>query len=199
MSEQNPWRTLASREVYSNAWIRVREDQVLGPDGQPGIYGVVETAVATGVVAVSDADEVVLVGQFRYPLELYSWEIVEGGAEEGETPLQAARRELQEEAGLLASSWRQLGGPVHLSNCFSNEVGVLFMAQGLTEVEASPDSTEALTLKRVSFSEAVRQVDAGEITDAMSIMGILRAARARAVEGAGTERREGSSSSIGGA
>jgi len=102
---QNPWQTKSSRLVYENAWIRVREDQVTCPDGQPGIYGVVETRIATGVIALTPQHEIYLVGQFRYPTGEYSWEIIEGGTEDGEEPLAAAKRELQEEAGLVARTW----------------------------------------------------------------------------------------------
>ena len=169
------WRTLSTRLVYENPWIRVREDQVLRPDGQPGIYGVVEARVATGVVALTPALDVYLVGQWRYPFEAYSWEIVEGGAEDGETPEQAVRRELQEEAGLVADVWRPLGGEVWLSNCFSSEVARLFVAQGLTEVPATPDGTEELAIQRVPLRDAVRRVAAGEIKDAMSVIALTRA------------------------
>ncbi len=179
MAHDNPWRTVSSRWVYENGWMRVREDQVIRPDGSPGLYGVVvPTHVATGVVALDEADRVTLVGQWRYPLERYSWEIVEGGADPGEEPLAAAQRELREEAGLLAAQWSPLGGELHLSNCFTSEVGFLYLARRLTQVEAEPDPTERLTLRRVPLAEAVAMVERGAITDAMSVMGLLLAARA---------------------
>lgn len=178
----NPWRTLASRVVYENAWIRVREDDVLRPDGNPGIYGVVETRLATGVVALTDADEVYLVGQYRYPLDCYSWEIIEGGSDEGESALDAAIRELREEAGLEAAHWEALGPEIHLTNCHSNERGYLFLATGLKDVGASPDGTEELALKTVPLDEALAMVDTGEITDAMTIMALLRLDRARRLD-----------------
>ncbi len=176
--QRSPWRTLSSRVVYENAWIRVREDQVIRPDGRAGIYGVVDPLrVATGVVALDDQGRVTLVGQFRYPLGRYSWEIVEGGADPGETPLAAAQRELREEAGLVAGEWAPLGGELHLSNCFSSEVGYLFVARRLRQVPPDPDGTEELAVQQVPFAEALRRVERGEITDAMSVMGLLRAAR----------------------
>ncbi len=175
--ETNPWRTESTRLVYENPWIRVREDQVITPAGTAGIYGVVEARVATGVVAIDDAGAVQLVGQFRYPTNEYSWEIVEGGAEEGEDPEIAVRRELREEAGLEAMTWEQLGGPIHLSNCFSAEVAYLYVAQGLREVERAPDETEQLQLRRVPFREALAMVDRGDIKDALTIIALLRAAR----------------------
>lgn len=177
MSEENPWVVLGTREVYRNPWIRVREDRVIRPDGQEGIYGVVETRVATGVVALTPELEVYLVGQYRYPLQAYSWEIIEGGADEGETPLEAMKRELREEAGLVAARWTPLGDEVHLTNCHSSEVGYFYVAEDLTEVEAEPDGTEVLQIRKVPFAECVAMVDRGEIKDAMSIIGILRAER----------------------
>lgn len=177
MSEANPWRRLETREVYRNPWIRVREDQVIRPDGAPGIYGVVESKVATGVVVLTPEGDTYLVGQYRYPVEEYSWEIVEGGADDGEDPLTAAKRELREEAGLIARSWRPLGAELHLSNCFSAERGVLFLAEELEVTTAEPEGTEILQLRRLPFREAIAMVDRGEIKDAMSVIGLLRAER----------------------
>jgi 8-oxo-dGTP pyrophosphatase MutT (NUDIX family) len=178
MSQQSPWTTVSSRSVYTNDWIRVREDQVIRPSGEPGIYGVVSPVrVATGVVALDESGNVTLVGQYRYPLGCYSWEIPEGGADPGEEPLEGAKRELREEAGLVAKSWRQLGGEVHLSNCFTDEVGYLFVATDLERVPLSPDDTEQLQLRSVPLAEALGEVDSGRITDAMSVIALLRLAR----------------------
>jgi 8-oxo-dGTP pyrophosphatase MutT (NUDIX family) len=177
MSQKNPWTRLESRLIYENPWIRVREDQVVSPHGARGIYGVIETRLATGVVALSDDQKICLVGQYRYPTEEYSWEIPEGGANLGEPGLEAARRELREETGLEAERWERLGGEVHLSNCFSAERGELFLAQGLREGAAAPDDTELLEVRWVPFSEALQMVDCGEIKDSLSIIGILRASR----------------------
>ena len=177
MGEHNPWKTLSSSIVYSNPWMRVREDNVIRPDGEPGIYGVVETRIATGVVALSELNEVYLVGQFRYPTEVYSWEIVEGGADEGEDPLAAAKRELKEEAGIIARDWDELGPEFHLSNCISSERGRLYLARDLELGEADPEGTEVLKLKKIPFIEALCMVDSGEIVDAVTIIGLLRAQR----------------------
>lgn len=174
MPPKNPWRTLDRRAVYENPWIKVREDRVIRPDGQEGIYGVVETRIATGVVALTPDHHVYLVGQWRYPFDAYSWEIVEGGAEVGEDPADAIRRELREEAGLIANQWRPLGGEIHLSNCFTSERALLYVAQDLTEVDAEPDGTEALEVMKVPFQEALDQVHAGKITDAMSVVALMR-------------------------
>src|SRR5437868_652855 len=116
MSEVSPWKCLSSRTVYTNDWIKVREDQVIRPDGKPGIYGVVETRIATGVLALTPDLQVYLVGQYRYPMDEYSWEIIEGGSDDGDDgALLTAQRELQEEAGLVAEHWEPLGHELHLS------------------------------------------------------------------------------------
>ncbi len=177
MAQKNPWTKLGSRLIYENPWIRVREDQVVSPHGARGIYGVIETRLATGVVALSDELTICLVGQYRYPTEEYSWEIPEGGANPGEPGIDAARRELREETGLEADQWQQLGGEIHLSNCFSAERGQLFLAQGLREGPSAPDDTELLQVRWLPFSEALQMVDRGEIKDSLSIIGILRASR----------------------
>jgi 8-oxo-dGTP pyrophosphatase MutT (NUDIX family) len=177
MSTDSPWTTLSSREIYANPWMSVREDQVIRPDGNPGIYGVVSTRVAAGVVAIDDSGGVVLVGQYRYPTEQYSWEIIAGGGPSGDDPEVIARRELQEEAGLEAATLRPLGGPMQLSNCISSEIGHLFLATDLSATASSPDPTEVLELRTVPLQAAVRMVEAGEITDAFSVMGLLLAGR----------------------
>ncbi len=176
-SEANPWTTLNSSLIYKNPWIRVREDQVIKPNGEKGIYSVVETKIASGVVALHKNNDIVLVGQYRYCMEEYSWEIIEGGVEAGEEPEHAAKRELQEEAGLIAGEFSQLGHEIHLSNCHSSERGLLYIARNLTETSKKPDDTEVLQIKNVGFDTAIKMIENGEIKDAMSIIGIYRAAR----------------------
>src|SRR5690349_10904152 len=110
MRDRNPWKTLSSRITYENPWIRVREDSVIRPDGNPGIYGVVEVRPSIAVVAINERDEVVLVGQWRYTLDRYTWEVPRGGSSEGETDMRAvAARELAEETGVCAGHWIALG------------------------------------------------------------------------------------------
>lgn len=168
---KNPWRTVSSRQVYENRWISVREDQVVRPDGEPGIYGVVHYKnVAVGILAI-EGDHVYLVGQYRYPLEMYSWEIPEGGCPEGEEPLGAARRELREEKGLEATSWRKLG-EAYLSNSVADEYAVWFLATGLVPGEVRPEGTEKIRVRRVPLREALAMALEGEITDALSIVAI---------------------------
>jgi 8-oxo-dGTP pyrophosphatase MutT (NUDIX family) len=170
---KSPWQTLDSRQMYDNAWISVREDSVIRPDGEQGIYGVVHFKnIAIGILAV-EGDFIYLVGQYRYPLEQYSWEIPEGGCPEGEDPLHAAQRELEEEAGLSAEIWEKLG-EAHLSNSVSDELAIWFLATGLTQGEHRPDGTEKLKIRRVAFDEAVKMALTGEITDALSLLAIMQ-------------------------
>ncbi|MCB0344448.1 MAG: NUDIX hydrolase [Bdellovibrionales bacterium] len=170
----NPWKTVSSKNIYTNPWLSLREDQVIRPDGQPGIYSVVETRIATGVIALTPEMDVYLVGQYRYPTECYSWEIVEGGTDDEETALAAIKRELQEEAGLLAAKWHNLGGKIHISNCISAEVARLFVATDLSQTQSAPDGTEVLEVRVEPFEHCLQMVERGEITDAMSIIALLR-------------------------
>ncbi len=135
-SPASPWRRHSRRLAYENAWIQVHHDEVTRPDGQPGIYGVVHFRTrAVGVVAIDDEDRVVLVGQYRYSLDHYSWEIPEGGVPYDEDPLDGARRELREETGIDAATWREIGR-LDLSNSITDETGVLYLATGLTHGDA---------------------------------------------------------------
>ncbi|MCC6174850.1 MAG: NUDIX hydrolase [Chloroflexi bacterium] len=171
----NPWRCLASRPVYANSWIGVREDQVIRPDGQPGIYGVVQfKSWAIGVVPLADNGDTFLVGQYRYTLDLYSWEIPEGGGSKEETPLAAAQRELREETGIVAERWTYLG-ELHTSNSATDETGCVFLAEGLTLGEAEPEGTEDLRLWRLPLTAAVEMALTGEISDSVAVVGLLRA------------------------
>lgn len=170
--EANPWRTLSTKEIYENPWIGVREDQVIRPDGEQGIYGTVHFKnIAVGVLAI-DGPWIYLVGQYRYPLKQYSWEIPEGGCPAGEDPLEAARRELEEETGIRARQWTKLGD-AHLSNSVSDEYAVWFLAQGLTAGQANPEGSEKLSIRRVLFAEALEWVLNGTITDSISKMAIM--------------------------
>jgi 8-oxo-dGTP pyrophosphatase MutT (NUDIX family) len=170
---KNPWRKLASREVYDNAWINVREDSVIRPDDEPGIYGVVHFKnIAIGILAI-EGEFVYLVGQYRYSVDRYSWEIPEGGCGEGEEPLAAAQRELEEETGLRAKRWQKMG-EAHLSNSVSDELAIWFLATGLTQGKHSPEGTEQLKVRRLPFQEALEMALRGEITDALSLLVIMQ-------------------------
>jgi 8-oxo-dGTP pyrophosphatase MutT (NUDIX family) len=170
---KSPWQTLSTRQMYDNAWISVREDSVIRPDGKQGIYGVVHFKnIAIGILAL-EGDFIYLVGQYRYPLEQYSWEIPEGGCQEGEDPLGAAQRELEEETGLRATVWEKMG-EAHLSNSVSDELAIWFLATGLTQGEHKPEGTEQLNIRRVRFQEALEMALTGGITDALSLLAIIQ-------------------------
>jgi 8-oxo-dGTP pyrophosphatase MutT (NUDIX family) len=172
----NPWTTLSSRLVYDNPWISLREDDVLRPDGQRGIYGVVHFKNrAVGVLPVDEKGRVWLVGQHRYPLDIYSWEIPEGGCPESETPEDTAHRELREETGLVAGKL-ELFATAHLSNSVSDEVAYIFRATDLTEGPHDPEGCERIDVRRVEWDVAWSMLRRGEITDSMSVIALLQEA-----------------------
>jgi 8-oxo-dGTP pyrophosphatase MutT (NUDIX family) len=173
LDRANPWTTLSSRHIYDNPWIAVREDQVLRPDGLAGIYGVVHFKNrAVGVLPVDEAGRIWLVGQHRYPLDAYSWEIPEGGSPEPETPAAAALRELREETGLLAGRL-ELVAAIHLSNSVSDELGYVFRATELTQGEVALEGTERIEVRRLEWAEAWAMLKRGEITDSLSVVALL--------------------------
>ncbi len=179
---ENPWKTKSSRVVYENNWIRVREDQVIRPDGKPGIYGVVYIRPSVGVVALNDRDEIVLVGQWRYSLERYSWEIPRGGSHPGEADLlQVAQRELAEETGVLASKWQYLGS-VDNGNGVANDVQNLYLATGLSSTEMNLDPEEEIAVEWKPFEEALAMAMDGRITEVCSVAALLKVGHLRNTE-----------------
>src|SRR4051812_12263790 len=167
-----PWRRRRRRDAYANPWITIWHDEVQRPDGSDGIYGVVHFANrAVGAVVLDDADRVLLVGQHRYTLDAYSWEIPEGGVPAGETAVDGVRRELLEETGVTADGWRELVR-FHLSNSITDEGGVVFAARAVAHGAASPDPTEELAVRWVPFGEALAMVRDGRIADAITIIGL---------------------------
>lgn len=184
--EVGPWKRIASQAIYSNPWIHLREDKVLQPDGKPSIYGVVQYRnTAIGVVALDAQNQTVLVGQHRYPLDYYSWEIPEGGClPDRETALEAAQRELHEEAGATAKQWNYLGC-FTLSNSVSDEIAHLYLARDLTVGTAEPEPTEILCQKWIPFAEACRMAMEGEINESLSIVALARAQHFLALEAQG--------------
>ncbi|HEY8512335.1 MAG TPA: NUDIX hydrolase [Cyclobacteriaceae bacterium] len=174
----NPWKILSSEEIYENPWIRVTEYKVINPGGGNGTYGKVHFKNrAVGVVPVDSDGNTWLVGQYRFTLSEYSWEIPEGGAPEGEELLACAQRELLEEAGLTARSWKLLS-KIHTSNSVTDETGWIYLATNITEGVNNPEESEAdLKVKKLPLSEAVKMVLDGKITDAVSMAGLLLAER----------------------
>jgi 8-oxo-dGDP phosphatase len=176
MTEKNPWTTLTSRVVYDNRWISVREDQVLNPTGGPGIYGVVSFKnKAIGIVPVDADGNTWLVGQYRYTLNEYSWEIPMGGGPNAQDPLLSAQRELLEETGFTAGRWTRLSR-LHTSNSVTDEEGFVFLAQDLTPGPAEPEETEDLRLWKLPLADAVAMCLDDRITDSISVCALLKAA-----------------------
>ena len=174
MTIQNPWRTLSSRTVYRNPWLTLREDKVIRPDGKEGVYSVVEMLPSCGIVAINENNQIALVGQWRYVHNKYSLEIPTGGSEQGETFLDAAKRELLEETGLTARDWSTLG-TVDNSNGATTDVAHLFLARNLTTGSTVPQGDEQIELRWMPFHDAVLSVMKGEITESVSVAAILKA------------------------
>ena len=170
----NPWQTLSEKKIYKNPWISVTEFQVINPGGGEGIYGKVHYKnLAIGILVLDNDYSTWLVGQHRYPLNQFSWEIPEGGGPLEEDPLKSAQRELLEETGISASSWIEIQR-MHLSNSVSDELAIIYLARDLSFGESNPEETEQLTIKKIQFDEAYNMVMSGEITDSMSVAAILK-------------------------
>ena len=170
----NPWTKLSAKPVYDNNWIGVTEYDVLNPSGGKGIYGKIHFKnLAIGVLPLDEEGYTWLVGQYRFPLDAYSWEIPEGGGDFAVDPVESAKRELREETGLVAKEWTLIQ-ELHLSNSVSDERALLYLARQLEQNEAMPEETEQLVVKRVPFEEAYQMVLKGLITDAMSVAAILK-------------------------
>jgi 8-oxo-dGTP pyrophosphatase MutT (NUDIX family) len=173
----NPWKCQTSRSIYENPWIRIEEDQVIRPNGTEGIYGkVLFKNKAIGIIPLDEELNTWLVGQFRYTLNEYSWEIPTGGVPLTEDTLEGAKRELKEETGLTAAKWTNLL-KIHTSNSVTDEYGYIYLAEQLTQGDMEWDETEELLIKKLPLKTAVEMVMTGEITDSLSIAGLLKTAR----------------------
>lgn len=178
---ENPWQTLNSTVRYENPWLSIRHEDVVTPAGTPGIYGVVSFKnKAVGVVPIDADGYTYLVGQYRYPLNEYSWEIPEGGSPIGTDPLESARRELREETGLVAQRWTKIAR-IHTSNSATDEEGFLYIAEELEQGDHEPEDTEQLHVRRLPLVEAVEMAMRSEITDALSVSALLIVARLRGI------------------
>lgn len=172
--DQNPWKILSAREVYDNSWIKVTEYGVINPSGGRGIYGKVHFKnIAIGIIVLDASLNTYLVGQYRFPTEKYSWEIPEGGSPLHLQPITGAKRELEEETGLVAHSWEKIL-EMDVSNSVTDEHAIVYLAYDVEQHKPSPEETEQLAVRKVPFDEAYQMVESGVITDAISVAAILK-------------------------
>jgi ADP-ribose pyrophosphatase len=173
-SNKKNWIKVKTEVAYENPWIKVEHHDVINPSGGEGIYGQVNFKnIATGIIPLDKDGFTWLIGQHRFPLDEYSWEIPEGGCPFTEDVLVAAKRELQEEAGILAKKWMMIS-KIHTSNSVCNEVGFIFLAEDLEFTEAKPEETEDLQVKKVHIKDAIKMVMENKITDSISVAGLLK-------------------------
>jgi len=172
--EKNPWKITAEKAIYDNPWIKVTEYQVINPAGNPGIYGKIHYKnLAIGILPLDEELNTYLVGQYRFVLNQYSWELPEGGGPLVIDPLDSAKRELLEETGLKANNWTELQR-MHLSNSVSDEYNIIYLARGLEQFDAEPEDTEQLIIRKLPLDEVYRMICANEITDAITVAAVLR-------------------------
>ena len=173
---KNPWITLSEEIKYENPWIKVEEHKVLNPAGNEGIYGKVHYKnIAIGIIPIDDQNNTWIVGQYRYPLNEYSWEIIEGGGKIGIDPLESAKRELLEEAGIMAEKWELLT-KLHTSNSVADELGLIYIARKLSFTQSIPEETEQLQLKKLPVTDLIQLAMNNKITDSLSLIGIFKLA-----------------------
>ena len=171
----SPWKKLSTEIKYENTWVRMIEDKVINPAGKPGIYGVLHYKMcAIAIIPLDENNNTWIVGQYRYPLDSYEWEIVEGGCHDGDVPLETAKRELHEEAGLAAESYEMIL-EMQLSNSCTDELSYTYVARGISYIGETPEEDEQITIKKLPFEEVYQMVLRGEIRDALSIGSILKA------------------------
>lgn len=171
---KNPWTTLKSEKVYDSPWIGLTKHDVLNPSGNPGTYSVVHFKnMALGILPLDKDNNTWIVGQYRYPINQYSWEIPEGGGKWDVAPLDSAKRELLEETGITANKWTKIQ-EMHLSNSASDEFCILYIAQDLTFGEAEPEDDEQLEVRKLHFDELYKMVETGEITDSLTVAIVLK-------------------------
>lgn len=172
---ENPWLTHSTTVPYENAWIRVEHSEVTTPGGSAGIYGVVRYKHhAVGVIPIDDEDHTWLVGQYRYATDEYSWELPEGGSDDAEAAEVTARRELEEETGLIAGTLTPLFSDIALSNSTSDERAYAFVATDISTGESKPEDTEDLKVWRLPVDDAIEMVLDGRINDSFTVMMLLR-------------------------
>ena len=172
--ESNPWKIISNDEIYNNNWIKLNHYNVINPNGGEGVYGKVHFKnIAIGIIPIDENNNTWLVGQYRFPLNKYSWEIPEGGCPLNENPLNAAKRELLEETGFVAEDWKQIL-TLHLSNSVTDEFSIIYIAKNLKQFKAQPEETELLQIKKIKIEETFTMIENNEITDAVSVAALQR-------------------------
>lgn len=172
--EENSWTTLKSEVKFETDWISISKHDVLNPSGNKGLYGVVNFKnLAIGILPLDSENNTWLVGQWRYPLNQYSWEIPEGGGKFSHDPIESAKRELKEETGLIANKYTLLCN-MHTSNSATDEYCYIYIAQNLEYTLSEPEESEDLQVKKLPFEQAYQMVMAGKITDSLSMVAILK-------------------------
>ncbi|MCB0790139.1 MAG: NUDIX hydrolase [Flavobacteriales bacterium] len=175
MEDRGPWKTIRMERVYASPWIEVDHHDVIDPSGAPGTYGVVHFRnLAIGILPLDQEMNTWIIGQYRYPVRKYSWEIPEGGGDRNVAPLESAARELREEAGIVAKEWTELLR-MDLSNSASDEEAIIYLARDLEFHAPEPDSNEELMVRKLSFDALYAMVDSGEITDSLTVAAVLKA------------------------
>lgn len=173
MTAKNPWKTKNSKIVYETAWMKIREDSVVRPDGSDGIYSYVETPKSVFIVAQDADEQIYLIGQYRYPTGMYSWELP-GGSTDGEELLVAAKKELKEETGLEATNWSEVGR-LQAMNGVVSEIEHVFLAKNLEQTGVNKQNEDGIDqVKKVSFAEILEMIKTGDMTDAQSIAALMQ-------------------------
>jgi 8-oxo-dGTP pyrophosphatase MutT (NUDIX family) len=173
-NNQNPWKITKSEEIYDTPWIKLVRHEVIHPSGNPGVYSVTHFKnLAIGVLPLDDDNNTWLVGQYRFPLNKYSWEIPEGGGALNVHPVESAQRELKEETGICAKEFVEIQR-MYLSNSATDELAILYVAKGLSFGEAQPEESEELNCIKIPFEEVYQKVLSGEITDSLTVVAVLK-------------------------
>ncbi len=176
MDTKNPWTKLSKERVYENNWIALDHHEVLNPSNGKGIYGTVHFKnLAIGIIPLDKEGFTYMVGQYRFPLNKYSWEIPEGGGQLDKDPLETAKRELLEEVGIKAKEWTEIQR-IHTSNSVTDELGIIYLAEDLSYFEAQPDEDEQLEVQKIHWKDLYKMVIEGKITDSLSVAGVYKLA-----------------------
>ncbi len=174
MEERGPWKTLRIEERYSTPWISVSHHDVIDPSGRQGIYGVVHFRnIAVGIIPLDEAMNTWIVGQYRYPIDRYCWEIPEGGGARETPTIESAKRELREEVGITAERWTEVLR-MDLSNSASDEEAIIYVAQGLSFHQPEPDHNEELEIRKIPFAELFDMVMRGELQDSLTVAAVMK-------------------------